>query len=107
MTVSKKSLPRLPENLPPLTDEDGEVRELTPEDMKHFRPTRDVMPEIVESWERARGQRGPQRMPVKERVGLRLDRAVLDHFRASGKGWQTRINDALESYIAEVGKKRG
>ena len=81
------------------------MRELTAEDMKHFRPMREVFPQIVESWERARGQRGPQKTPVKERVGLRLDRAVLDHFRASGKGWQTRINEALEAYIAEAGKK--
>lgn len=62
-------------------------------------------PELAEMFERARGRRGPQKAPVKERVGLRLDRAVLDHFRASGKGWQTRINDALETYIAESGKK--
>lgn len=31
----------------------------------------------------------------KSLVSLRLDRAVLDHFRGSGPGWQTRMNEAL------------
>lgn len=28
-------------------------------------------------------------------VNLRLDADVLEHFRKSGPGWQTRINEAL------------
>ncbi|BBF92315.1 BrnA antitoxin family protein [Blastochloris tepida] len=32
---------------------------------------------------------------AKEQVSLRLDQAVLDHFRAGGPGWQDRINAAL------------
>ena len=32
---------------------------------------------------------------VREQVTLRIDQAVLDHFRAGGPGWQDRINDAL------------
>jgi uncharacterized protein (DUF4415 family) len=31
----------------------------------------------------------------KNLVSLRLDKDVIDHFRASGPGWQTRLNDAL------------
>lgn len=31
----------------------------------------------------------------KDAISLRLDQAVLDHFRAGGPGWQTRINEAL------------
>jgi uncharacterized protein (DUF4415 family) len=31
----------------------------------------------------------------KEQVTLRIDRDTLERFRASGPGWQTRINDAL------------
>lgn len=31
----------------------------------------------------------------KEAVKLRIDADVLDSFRASGPGWQTRVNDAL------------
>jgi len=92
-------MPKLPAELPPLTDEDGEVREITAEDFKHFRPTKDFYPEVVEAFERARGQRGPQKAPVKERVALRLDRNIVDHFRHDGPGWQTRINDALAEIV--------
>lgn len=31
----------------------------------------------------------------KEAVKLRIDADVLDHFRAMGQGWQTRMNEAL------------
>jgi uncharacterized protein (DUF4415 family) len=31
----------------------------------------------------------------KRPASLRLDQAVIDHFRAAGPGWQSRINDAL------------
>ena len=33
---------------------------------------------------------------VREQVTLRIDQAVLDHFREGGPGWQDRINDALK-----------
>ncbi|MDO8359689.1 MAG: BrnA antitoxin family protein [Devosia sp.] len=74
------------------------MRELTAEDFKHFRPSSDF-PELVEAFERARGQRGPQKTPTKERVALRLDRNIVDHFRHGGPGWQTRINDALAEIV--------
>ncbi len=47
--------------------------------------------------EKARGKRGPQKAPVKERIGLRLDKDVVDYFRSMGPGWQGRINDALHA----------
>ena len=30
---------------------------------------------------------------------IRLSQDVIDHFRADGKGWQTRIDDALREWI--------
>lgn len=49
---------------------------------------------------RARGTltRGPGRPPVaapKKSVHLRLSPDVLSHFRKSGPGWQTRIDETL------------
>ncbi len=40
----------------------------------------------------------------KQAVSIRLDRDVLDFFKAQGKGYQTRINAVLRSYMREVGK---
>jgi len=35
----------------------------------------------------------------KRQVTLRLDGEVLDRFRASGAGWQVRINEALRKAV--------
>ena len=35
----------------------------------------------------------------KAQVTLRLDVEVIQKFKASGDGWQTRINDALKSWV--------
>jgi uncharacterized protein (DUF4415 family) len=53
------------------------------------------------AFKRRRGQRGPQKSkPLKERVSLRLSPQVVEHFRAAGPGWQSRINTALERAVA-------
>ncbi len=83
----------------PLTDAEGEVRELTAEDFKHFKSL-DHFPDLA-ALVRGRGQRGPQKAPTKQQVTLRLDKDVVDRFRATGAGWQSRINQALRK--ARVG----
>jgi len=35
----------------------------------------------------------------KQQVTLRLDRAVLDRFRSTGPGWQSRINEELRKAL--------
>jgi len=42
-----------------------------------------------------RGRGRPLGSGTKEQVTLRLDAQILELFRATGNGWQTRINDAL------------
>jgi uncharacterized protein (DUF4415 family) len=42
-----------------------------------------------------RGKRGPQKAPTKKLVSLRLSPKVIDHFKATGPGWQTRIDSTL------------
>jgi uncharacterized protein (DUF4415 family) len=48
--------------------------------------------------------RGLPPMPIKQRVNIRLDREVLDYFRASGRGYQTRINQVLKVFVQRAGK---
>ena len=55
----------------------------------------------IEELRRARGQRGPQKAATKDRIGLRLDREVVEHFRATGPGWQSRINDVLVKHVRQ------
>ena len=46
-----------------------------------------------------RGKRGPQKAPTKKLVSLRLSPEVIDHFKAGGPGWQTRIDSTLREAI--------
>jgi uncharacterized protein (DUF4415 family) len=50
---------------------------------------------------RRAGQRGKQKAPTKQRTTVRLSPEVLAHFRATGKGWQTRMDAALREWIAQ------
>lgn len=43
--------------------------------------------------------RGPQKAPVKKQVSLRLSPEVLEYFKSTGKGWQTRIDETLKKAI--------
>ena len=100
MSANRKYFEAVPEERLPLTDEEGEVRELTEGDFKHFRPTTELMPEFIKAFERMRGTRGAQKAPLKERIGLRLDADVVAHFRSTGTGWQARMNDILKQHMA-------
>ncbi len=42
-----------------------------------------------------RGKRGLQKAPTKKLVSLRLSPEVIEHFKADGPGWQTRIERTL------------
>ncbi|MEW6719579.1 MAG: BrnA antitoxin family protein [Thermodesulfobacteriota bacterium] len=77
--------------------------EWTVEDFRRSGNALEVLPpELVETIRKRRqGQRGPQRSPVKAKVTIRLDQRVLEHFKATGRGWQTRINDVLKRLISE------
>jgi uncharacterized protein (DUF4415 family) len=48
-------------------------------------------------------KRGPQKSPTKQLVSLRLSPEVVSHFKAEGRGWQTRIDDTLKSAIRKTG----
>ncbi len=91
----------------PLTNEEGEVRELNREDFKRARPAREVLPEILgaelaaELLKRKPGKRGAQKRPKKELVTVRYSLDVLNYFRSTGPGWQTRIDAALKDWVAQ------
>lgn len=65
--------------------------ELTAEQIGAARPFTETFPELA----RTIRKRGPGKRPSKVSQTLRLDREVLEAWRSSGPGWQSRINDAL------------
>ncbi len=46
------------------------------------------------------GQRGPQHSPTKLPVTVRYNPEVVAYFKATGAGWQTRMNDVLSDWVA-------
>lgn len=46
-----------------------------------------------------RKRRGRPKGSHKESTTIRFDREILDAFRATGPGWQTRMNDALKDWL--------
>lgn len=61
-----------------------------------MRPAIKNHPEIVAAYKHTRG---PQKGPLKTPVSIRLNRVVVDFFKAHGSGWQTEINDILQKHI--------
>jgi uncharacterized protein (DUF4415 family) len=66
-----------------------------PNDPEDFDVTESMLQQALA--ERRERLRGLQRAPTKKQVTLRLDPEVIDKFRATGRGWQARMNDALKA----------
>ncbi len=73
--------------------EDLDSPPLTDEMLSRMRPVEELHPEIP------RRVRGAQRSPKKVPVSIRLSPEVIDYFKSTGKGWQTRLDDALREYV--------
>ncbi len=84
---------------------DPDAQPLTQEQLAQMRPAYMVHPELVASLMRRKRGR-PSASAPKKQVTLRLDQDVIDHFKAGGPGWQTRINDALKGVAQKAGASR-
>ena len=84
---------RKPANISQKDWDDVDSPPLTAAEMRRMRPASEVVPEIVEAYRRSRGR--PPKAQPKVPVTIRLDAKIVRAFRATGRGWQTRINDIL------------
>jgi uncharacterized protein (DUF4415 family) len=85
-------------NRKPLTNKEGEVRDLTADDFKHFRPAADVLSPALMA-RLATRRRGPRKARNKEPITIPLSREVIDRFRVTGEGWQSRLDAALQDWL--------
>lgn len=82
----------------PLTTPAGELRnDLTDGELARFRPASEVLPPSLLAKLRTPGR--PKAAVTKERITIRLSPDVLHSFRATGSGWQTRMDAALREWL--------
>jgi uncharacterized protein (DUF4415 family) len=74
-------------------DNDLENPEWTSVDFARARPASELPDELRAFFPRTRGI---QKAPTKVPVSLRLSPEVVEHFRATGPGWQSRIDKILK-----------
>lgn len=46
------------------------------------------------------GQRGPGKKSKKVLLSVRYSPEVVEYFKSSGEGWQTRMDEALKEWVA-------
>ena len=91
-TISRKEVLAAVRAIPPENDFiwDGKNEDDRP-------ASQEELNSALESYRAKRGR--PSGSGTKEQVAIRLDRDVLAAFRASGAGWQTRMNAALRDWL--------
>lgn len=73
---------------------DPDAPEATDEQLAQAKPFSEAFPALAVAMRKNVGGR-PKLENPKVAVSLRLDQEIVARFKASGPGWQTRMNDAL------------
>lgn len=77
----------------PNNNSDKQNRVWTTADFARARPGSELPEELRAFFPKTRGL---QKAPTKIPVSIRLSPEVVDHFRATGPGWQSRIDEILK-----------
>jgi uncharacterized protein (DUF4415 family) len=78
---------------------DPDAPELTEAQMAQAKPFTDAFPALAETMRRNVGGR-PRSASPKVPISIRLDQDVVAKFKATGPGWQSRINEVLRKSAA-------
>lgn len=73
--------------------------ELTAKDIAKAVPFSEAFPDLARTIKHRRAQKAP----TKVSTTIRLSPEVIDHFRAGGPGWQSRIDNALKEWVEKHG----
>lgn len=84
---------------------DDDIPEMKAADFARAKRLLDAVPKVVDAMKRGRGR--PKLMHPKSRVSLQLDPEVVAAYKATGKGWQSQINETLARAVARRKLKRG
>ncbi|QEZ43285.1 BrnA antitoxin family protein [Cupriavidus oxalaticus] len=86
-----------PKIVMPTDEEDAAINRGIATDPDTYEVSADEMMAMKPLGKRGRGR--PRLGNTKELVSIRYDAEVLEAFRASGEGWQTRMNSALKEWL--------
>lgn len=75
--------------------EDPDDWEATDEELASARPFAEVFPDLAESIRKSISGRPKSETP-KKAISIRLDQDVIAKFKATGVGWQSRMNEVLK-----------
>ena len=78
----------------PVINSDGEIDDLSKIDKTKMKPVA-ALPLSLQNKLKGR----PKAAVTKERISIRLSPDVVQKFRATGDGWQTRIDVALKEWL--------
>ena len=86
-------MPKLkPGTIVPTPEEDAAINAGIAADDDTYEPSE-------QEFRRLRPAGRPKAEVTKERITIRLSPEVVARFRATGRGWQTRMNDALLDWL--------
>ncbi|GJE18254.1 BrnA antitoxin family protein [Methylobacterium marchantiae] len=106
-------MPRIDPTIPEITDED-EARiqagiaadpdnpEITSSDFARMRPLADAVPSTLYAALTKPDRGRPKSGGAKVLLTLRIDPHVIEAYKATGAGWQTRMNDALARSVKDL-----
>jgi uncharacterized protein (DUF4415 family) len=77
---------------------DPDAPEATDEQIARAKPFAEALPELAAAMQRNLGGR-PKSDNPKVSISIRLDREVVEKFKASGDGWQSRMNETLKRSV--------
>jgi len=86
-----------PKIVMPTDEEDAAINRGIAADPDTFEVSAEQMQAMQPLGKRGRGR--PKLASTKELVSIRYDAEVLEAFRASGDGWQTKMNEALKDWL--------
>ena len=71
----------------------ADAAEATDAELAQAKSFGEVFPDMMEAIRRGRGR--PAIANPRKQISLRLDGDVIEKFKSTGKGWQSRVNEAL------------
>ncbi|MCR9239679.1 MAG: BrnA antitoxin family protein [Alphaproteobacteria bacterium] len=80
---------------------DPDNPELTKDDFKNAKPFTEAFPDLAANMKKNLGGR-PKSANPKQAISIRLSPEVLEHFKADGPGWQSRIDEALKRHVEKA-----